>query len=351
MKNRITVLVMLLIAATSHLRAQDWYVSVGTGVTESMAENMSVKEIFHTWPSGHFAIGDFFSPYFGMRLSGAFRPQVGRAGAPQRTVYPDTYDRYRFNTATADLHLAFNLSSYFEDNDPLRSYDLIFLIGGGALRSLHYESGLEEWDTYYPINTELGTFATASAGLQALVRINRHWKWAAEMKVYALKDKYNGVDRNRWLDTFLDMQVGMVYFFDGKKRTIIHPVEVRHDLLPVYKPNQVVGSDGTTVQPVQFYVESTSLIPSQTQLVEDLALYLQMNPQYRIQVCGYPDNEALASDYNTRLASQRAQTVATLLRSKGIAPNRIEMVFANRPVMPFHDVSGEWITGVSFVLK
>ena len=74
-----------------------------------------------------------------------------------------------------------------------------------------------------------------------------------------------------------------------------------------------------------FDFDSATLRPETAQLVREIAVMLQQNPNWTILIAGHTDNIG-GAEYNMRLSEQRAASVKQALISNGISPNRLQSV-------------------------
>ncbi len=81
----------------------------------------------------------------------------------------------------------------------------------------------------------------------------------------------------------------------------------------------------TMPQDILFATGSATLTPTLIGDLQDVARSLNAYPNTTVQVVGHTDNTGDAA-YNQRLSEQRAQSVASVLISSGVAPSRIQIV-------------------------
>jgi outer membrane protein OmpA-like peptidoglycan-associated protein len=74
-----------------------------------------------------------------------------------------------------------------------------------------------------------------------------------------------------------------------------------------------------------FDFDSATLRPETAQLVREIAVMLQQNPNWTILIAGHTDSIG-GAEYNMRLSEQRAASVKQALISNGVAPNRLQSV-------------------------
>jgi outer membrane protein OmpA-like peptidoglycan-associated protein len=81
----------------------------------------------------------------------------------------------------------------------------------------------------------------------------------------------------------------------------------------------------TMPQDILFATGSATLTPTLIGDLGDVARSLNAYPNTTVQVVGHTDNTGDAA-YNQRLSEQRAQSVASVLISSGVAPARVQIV-------------------------
>jgi outer membrane protein OmpA-like peptidoglycan-associated protein len=74
-----------------------------------------------------------------------------------------------------------------------------------------------------------------------------------------------------------------------------------------------------------FDFDSAQLRPETAQLVREIALMLQQNPNWTILIAGHTDSTG-GADHNMRLSEQRAASVKQALVSSGVAAGRLQTV-------------------------
>jgi outer membrane protein OmpA-like peptidoglycan-associated protein len=74
-----------------------------------------------------------------------------------------------------------------------------------------------------------------------------------------------------------------------------------------------------------FDFDSAQLRPETAQLVREIAVMLQQNPNWTILIAGHTDSTG-GADHNMRLSEQRAASVKQALVSNGVAAGRLQTV-------------------------
>lgn len=92
---------------------------------------------------------------------------------------------------------------------------------------------------------------------------------------------------------------------------------------------------GSAAKSINFKIGSTVLTWQAIEALEEVTLYLQANPGYKILVLGHTDNIGGAA-FNERLSLARADAVKAVLKAKGLEESRIITQGAgmNRPILP-----------------
>lgn len=191
----------------------DWWAGASVGVTHSLAENATSKDMFHNYPGVDMQVGTFFTKDFGLRLSWALNQQMGRPGKAQREGDPETYTNYRFQVLTGYLDALLDLTTLVQPRKKYRpTFDMLLYVGGGGLEAFDFDLKVMDWE-YYPVNYFDKKYWAAHAGLMASYRFSPHWDWTLEGSYTVTDDRYDGVDSRVALSGFVKFHTGLVYHF------------------------------------------------------------------------------------------------------------------------------------------
>lgn len=191
----------------------DWWYGASLGVTHSLSENATSDDMFHNYPGVDMQLGTFFTRSFGMRLSWALNPQMGRPGRAQREGDPETYTNYHFQVLTGYVDAMLDLTTLFTPRKKYRpTFDMLMYVGGGGLEAFDFDKKVINWE-YYPVDYWDKTFWAAHAGLMASYRFSPHWDWTLEGSYTITDDRYDGVDSRVALSGYVKFHTGLVYHF------------------------------------------------------------------------------------------------------------------------------------------
>ncbi|MBR3066482.1 MAG: outer membrane beta-barrel protein, partial [Prevotella sp.] len=167
-------------------------------------------------PTASVSFGAFFTPVVGARLhvNGIFNKGGINPGG-------FTYD---YNYATTDLDLMLNLCTMFgrQDYYPLN----VYLIGGIGLNYAWNNDDLLGSTYYMPFAWKDNRLShNARVGAMLDYNIAKHWSVNLEVNANSLSDRYNSkvCAKDDWQ---LTAQIGVMYKFGFKKKTITAPVAV-----------------------------------------------------------------------------------------------------------------------------
>ena len=85
---------------------------------------------------------------------------------------------------------------------------------------------------------------------------------------------------------------------------------------PARRPPAILGD-------LFFAFDSAELLAESDAPLDTLVRELQGNPELRVRVSGYTDNSG-PEEYNQALSERRTQSVASYLRTRGVAASRID---------------------------
>jgi outer membrane protein OmpA-like peptidoglycan-associated protein len=90
-----------------------------------------------------------------------------------------------------------------------------------------------------------------------------------------------------------------------------------------------------------FQFNSSKLESAALPFLDSLALYMKQNKKRKLQLTGHTDDVG-TDEYNMNLSKVRVETVALLLRLRGVAPERIESTYRGmrQPLLPNRNADG-----------
>lgn len=349
---RKNIIFLLLLVCTFSVKAQDFYVGANISKTFSMSENMRANGLYQGYPGINVNIGDNFTRVFGMRLSLGANPQFGYAGKMLIDAFPKEFKRYDFLTLSGYADIVLNLTELFLAPDHYRTDALYFVLGGGALKVSNFSDNVhgEYWNKYYPVDTKGGLYGVAHLGFGTNLKLSGKADFNLELKYNFVADKYNGVSYGGKYDGYIDLNIGVNWFFSRryKERNMLDVLPF--EIMPI--PLKEQYNEGQRMQNgVSFYFGFSDVSSKQWDYVMTVANFLKDNPSLKLIVHGYADKEYKDSYYierNQKLAQDRAQSVVNLLVKKyGVSADRLSVVAHQEPLEGSVN-TGEWIRAVEF---
>lgn len=345
-------IILLLLSFASWVNAQDFYVSAHLSKSISVSENMKPVGVFAGYPGINFSVGNNFNRYWGLRATAGFNPQSGYPGSAQMEVYPKDFGRYDFLAVSGYVDAMINLTELFAEPDLYRTDALYLVVGAGAIRTGKFSTRVltDIWKKYYPVRTNGKLWGVAHIGLAGSLKLNRSLDLALEAKYNFISDRYNGVKHGGKLDGFVDVNVGINWFFSRRHLQRTELTTLPYEIMSQAQTETFV--EGQRMKNgVSFYFDFSDVNAKQWDYIKNVANFLKDNPALRIVVHGYADKE-YTEDYNIAhnkaLATARAQAVVDRLVSVyNISPERMTIKAHETPLNGYKQ-DGEWIRAVEF---
>lgn len=319
-----------------------WFIQGQMGASYSTGDAAFGKLIA---PTGAIAVGKYFSPAWGARLS--ISGWSGRVGSE---VSKQAHGFY-YGAATVDGLM--NLSQLIKKY-PERLFDLSVIAGVGFNRAFE-ES----------VSSFMGRL-----GLQGALRLNDAMDFNIEALANGVSDRWNGLDDHSF-DTYFTVTLGLTYKFGtGHKCVTCISEEYSEVVYTVDEMNQLVNEqraktteevavmqkpDTVVIAPdcpptkvvkgikshVAFGLAKTNVDPNQEMNVLAIADYMKQFPEAKATVTGYADKGTGSKEINLRLAKQRAEAVAKQLTEKyGISSDRLTVSSMQDNEQPFQ--TNDW---------
>ena len=347
----------------------DWFVGIGGGFSQSMAENADATDfIFHQFPSIDVVLGHNFTPVIGVQLTGSITSQVSRCSEAASKAMPEVYGngRYSFRFLSASASGVLNLTNAFFGYEVDRPVTWSFLFGVGAINTFGFDEKLAKWNVtpnaekpYYPVNKDGGRYLVGHAGMQMGIRLNEPWDICVDLRLNGTDNKYNGASDGNSLDFYLDLMVNFVYHMkNGKqelrrfrqppKEPFVDPVLIDHTR--DYRETVRYGESMYTEIP--FYSGFYYLNAATTKRVEHVAKFLQSHPLVNLNIVGHPDiipDED--EEYHRVLAEKRAEAVRqALVLNFHVDPTRLRTSYSEKALQAYKTVR-EWVPAVNFIME
>lgn len=347
----------------------DWFVGVGAGFSQSMAENANATDfMFHQVPSFNVLLGHNFSPSFGFKATAGVNQQVSRCSEAAANALPEVYGngRYQFKCLTASLSGIIGVTNIFFGYDPDRPLTWNVVFGAGVMRTFGFDDQLYVWNKtpnpenpYYPVNPDGGKYVMGHTGFQVDVRLNEPCDLSIDLRVNATDNKYNGASNGNNLDFYLDLMVNFVYHFkngkqglrrlrEPKREPYVDPVLVDHSR----NLKETVRYGDAMYTEIPFYAGFSYLNTTTSKRVEQVAKFLQAHPLVHLNIVGHPDIiPEEDEEFHRQLARKRAEAVReSLALNFHVNPARLRTSVEDMPLRSFKSVR-EWIPAVGFIME
>lgn len=299
-------------------------------------------------PFGAVYFGGYFNPVIGGRLHAMGFRSKGGFSQLEKTYYYDYY--------TADADLLINLSNLFWKNDA-HFVNLIF-VGGVGLNYAWHNGDMNYLLVANPslINqcpeawkhNRLGH--NFRLGLQLDFNICKHFGANIEIDANNLSDRFNSkkTNNNDWMAT---AAIGLTYKFAYKtKKVPQHPIVKEVISAPAPAPQTIVEKPAPVPTPVPkpapviknlkeniFYsIRSSTVSKTEWNKVENVAKFMQENPDATVEIAGYADIKTGNPTINMKISNQRANDLKNILIKKyNIDSSRINVDAKGDTVQPF----------------
>lgn len=308
-------------------------------------------------PNAQLGVGYQLSSVIGFRLSAnAWQSRGGwDVDSPVNHLY-----KWKYNYVAPQLDVTFNLSNLICGFNPNRVFNLSLLLGGGANiawkndeaneadQAIRAASAVNATGVYYNgqnlqylwDGTKVRGFGHAA--LAADFRVSQRVSLGIEAGANILSDHYNSKKAGN-PDWYFNALAGVkINLGKNYKKTVIPAPQPQERVVErvvekvVEKPVPAQVKSEELRRDIYFTINKTAVADSEEQKVQEIADYLNANPNATVTVTGYADAGTGNAKINQRLAQQRAQAVAQELQTKyGIAASRITVDSKGDTVQPF----------------
>jgi len=381
-------------------KVQNWFIGASVGISHSMGENTRFDNIFRqTRLSYRFEIGKNLYPQFGIRFSGGYLHQRGRAEWETADIMDNEgeYDgNYDFSMCAGFVDGIFDFHNIIFGYKEDRRFAFKGYVGLGAFYTFGWDEDKLEWfrhptfkeirneqgeiihhqgdklyNVQYDVDSKNRLYLAGRVGLIADYRISDSWSINLDFSFNGTDDGYNGVRYRRVYDSYIDGYVGLTYRFKdkGQKRlTYVHftdeatvddlnrqIIDSSDSLAEARKPIVVqrenVSYNEMLQTTVSFYIDKTFVTDAQKRNVRSVAKFMETHPDLDLVICGYADVQTAYPKYNMMLSQKRAQVVYEILTKEyGVDPGRLSMDYKGDEEQPFAIVN-EWNRAVVFYIK
>lgn len=354
--------------------ADNWFVDVAVGTTNSLTENANSHLIKSCQPSVDFAIGKQFSYLWGTRLDFGYRRHAGWASDEKIAQYPSQFGKgnYCFNMGVAFLDEQLSLTNLLCKYNEKRRLNINMFLGVGVNYTWGFEKKAKYWERYgYPVETIDQINLNVHGGLQALFKISDVADIALQGAYNMVGDGYNGVkDASGFaFDPYIEASIGMrIHLMDhyGDYRyrkvrraetTSLRAEDVkinnfieneRVQKIRDLEASEVVDYGQLMKTHVSFYIDRAFVNDDQMENLRIVADFLKKHPNVNLVVRGYCGASMKSESPDMHLAERRVEAVVkNMKRYYNVDDSRIQKWFDEQADAPF-PMKGEWIDGVVF---
>ncbi len=349
-------------------RNANWFIQVGAGIDVPLFENElpTGDPRRHVTATYNGAVGRWFSPYLGLRLSA-----YGGAWHWDN----DSYSKAKF--VNANLDFMWDMCNSLGGVDPDRPVSVVPFVGLGGT----YVWGIESAGTnvYREGKSRNRQWALpVSAGIQFRFRLCRYCDFFLEGRASFYGDNVNGAAIDAPVDINVQAIGGFTFNLGGVKYA---PYNACKDMAYISSLNGQVNSlraelatttaalaaaesqlpcpevkqtdcPQVTAAPlmstVRFTINSAVISDEEMVNVYNTAEYLKSNPDLKVLIKGYADKDTGSSAYNLKLSERRAQAVYdALTKIYGIDGNRLSIDAEGSSSQPY--TTNNWNRIVIFV--
>ena len=367
-------------AKTEYVHNPYWYIQLQGGAQYTLGE-IAFKDLIS--PNVQVTVGRQFTPVFGARL--AVNAWQSRAGidftdetfvgitgnattgyTPTTATAPAGTTKWKWMYVAPGIDLTFNLSNLFCGYNPNRIFNFSVFAGAGANIAWGMDKD-SNWENaqllaaHFPVsyvaasNPENISYAWdgtkvrmfGRAGVAADFKVSDAVSLGLEVNANTLSDHYNAKKAGNW-DWYFNALAGIKINL-GKTyttRTIEAPKPVERVVEKVIervveKPapvvtQAVVEKKEPFRRDVFFQINKTAIAKSEAGKVQEVAEYLNANPNAKVEVTGYADIGTGNPTINKRLSKLRAESVFNALTKQyKIDASRIKVDYKGDTIQPF----------------
>lgn len=338
----------------------NWYIQIGAGINSPFVENKlpNNSQKHHMAIAYNLAVGKWFSPYLGWRLS--------FLGGPMHWDN-DVYSKAKF--VNANLDFMWDMFNSLGGVNSKRVFSIVPFVGVG---------GTFTWD-YKPLTSNIADRHGApkhnswtlpvSAGLQLRFRLSKYVDFFAEGRAQFYGDNYNNYAYGDPVDINISAVGGFTFYIGGRDFRSYNPCDYIgyinnlnnqvNDLrgalattaaalaaaeaqLPCPEvqaaPAEVPAGTTPLLATVRFTINSAKISSYEQVNVYNVAQWMKENPNEKVAIVGYADKDTGTSDYNMQLSKRRAEAVQKMLVNEyGINPDRLSIDAKGSDVQPYKE--------------
>ncbi len=346
----------------------NWFIQVGAGIDVPMFENMlpGGGEKRHITATYNAAVGRWFSPYLGFRIS-----------AYGGSWHWDNQNFSRAKYVSANLDFMWDMCNSLGGVNVDRPVSVIPFVGLGG----NYTWGIKSNGTnVYRSGKSIRRSWTlpVSAGIQFRFRFSRVVDFFLEGRASFMGDNANGAAIETPVDVNIQAIGGFSFNLGGAKYEAYNACRDQAYIASLNNQvNNLRGELATTaaalaaaeaqlpcpevkdapaatvsaaplMSTVRFKINSAVISSEEKVNVYNTAEYLKANPDVKVVIKGYADKDTGTAAYNQKLSERRAKAVYDVLtKNYGISANRLSIDAEGSSSQPFPE--NNWNRIVIFV--
>ena len=336
-----------------------WNLTLQGGVGYTLHGNADFGKLV----SGAAAIyaGYQFTPVVGLRFG--VSGWEGKGAVIQRYMPQGMSNIYKHNYLQGNIDITFDLANMFGGFRHDRVFNPYVFVGIGGNGSFNNDdaiilaskidptpSGLNPW-------TGNQFFVAGRAGIGFdFYLANDYALLGFELNANMLSDKYNSRHYYSSVDWQFNALVSLKFRLGKNHRSVAAPAPVTTPApapapepapepapapKPAPKPEPAPAPAPapkpapTMTTNIFFTIGSATASAAEAKKIEDLAKFLNENPETKVTITGYADAETGSKDLNQKLSKKRADNVAAALTKAGVAESRITTDSKGATVQPF----------------
>ena len=313
-----------------------WLMQVQVGAAHTVGEAKFTDLIS---PAAAINVGCQFAP--------AWSARVGVSGWQAKGSWVAPRQDYQYKYLQGNADIVSDLSTLFCGFNPKRVFNGYIFAGIGLNRGFDNDEAVAIDAAGYKMDylwTEGKFLVAGRMGLGCNLRLNDHLSINIEGNANVLSDKFNSKKAGN-TDWQFNALLGLnIKFGKGYKETPPVYYEAKPVVVEQSKPAPVVEQpqpkkEVVVVQPMKqdifFALNSAKIQDDQKPKIDMLVEYLQKSPSAKVKVTGYADANTGNSKINKTLSEKRAANVAEVLKTKGIASDRIIVDSKGDTVQPY----------------
>ena len=333
----------------------NWSVSVGVGGNMTFADEYESIKPQNWGPEAWISLNKDWSPVFGTRLNlGWGQNNVLTFNEGLEHIVPELLNNLalRPNRLDAGLDFTFNPINLFNYNYD-RRLNVLTVVGLGYSHTFekNYSSDQIANANYFEVEgLKKGNYLVPKVGIQLNYRVSDPVLIFIEGDFKVYSDKLDNIVNTAQYDGNLVLTAGITYRFknhDGTRGFNYIPSYDQEDIDALNneinnlreqldkKPKEVMVIDTVTVtkesinnistpMTIRFVADSYNIDDAQLANLDNLALFLKDNPNVKVSIVGYADEETGTPEYNQQLSEKRAEAVkSVLVNDYGIDPSRL----------------------------